>query len=219
MLILKYNQSSISTKEIICQHRGIRIPLPKVGVFLGKLCAPHHLPTLISAFLAGEENWQKMFPPPHRNLFLLALTSKSSARMMEMLLSLEEYQTFCEPKSVGASQHPDEGVFNFGPQILGMSASSEALLDHIRSPSDAFIRRNYLGINTSVIEEKNTNMASADDSSGIPLLSAPVPPRGNDGQRYRDGLPQHFVHQNCPPTAAATVKHRHDASTMRCVFK
>ena len=63
------------------------------------------------------------------------------------------------------------------------AAILDHLLDHIRSPSDAFIRRKYVGINTSVVEEKNTNMASADDSSGIPLLSAPVPPRGNDGQR------------------------------------
>jgi len=61
-------------------------------------------------------------------------------------------------------------------------------------------------------------MASADDDSGIPSLSAPVPPRGNDGQRYRDGLPQRFVRQNCPPTAAATVKHRHGAPTTRRVF-
>mgnify|MGYP007027727760 CR=1 FL=1 len=63
----------------------------------------HHLPMLISAFLAGEENGQKMFPPPHRNLFLLALTSISSARMMEMFLLLDEYQTFSGLKSGGAS--------------------------------------------------------------------------------------------------------------------
>lgn len=32
-------------------------------------------------------------------------------------------------------------------------------------------------------------MAFAADDSGTPSLSAPVPPCGNDGQRYRDGLP------------------------------
>ena len=98
-----------------------------------------------------------------------------------------------EPKSAGPSQHPDEGVLHFRSLILAMSASSEALLDHIRSPSDAFIRRNYVGINTTVIEEKNTNMASADNSSGIPSLSAPVPPHGNDGQRPIEQSPALFV--------------------------
>ena len=77
--------------------------------------------------------------------------------MMEMFLSLDEFQTFCDLKSIGASQHPDEGVLHFRSLSLRLSASSEALLDHIRSPSDAFIRRNYVGINTSVIEEKNTD--------------------------------------------------------------
>jgi hypothetical protein len=100
-----------------------------------------------------------------------------------------------------------------------MSSSSEALLDHIRSPSDAFIRRNYVGINTSVVEEKNTNMASADDSSGIPLLSALVPPRGNDGQRPVEQSTALFAGENRPPTAAATEKHRHGAPTTRRVFK
>ena len=109
---------------------------------------------LISAFSAGEENGQKMFPPQHRNLFLLALTSKSSARMMEMFLSLDEYQTFSGLKSVGASQHPDEGVFNFGLQILGMPAISEALLDHIQMNLFQLLRRDYVGIYTTVIEEK-----------------------------------------------------------------
>jgi hypothetical protein len=43
---------------------------------------------------------------------------------------LDEFQTFCELKSGGASYHPDEGVGNFSSLILVMSSSSEALLDH-----------------------------------------------------------------------------------------
>mgnify|MGYP000129344267 CR=1 FL=1 len=70
--------------------------------------------------------------------------------------------------------------------------------------SDAFIRRKYIGIDTTVIEEKNTNMASADDSSGIPSLPAPVPPRGNDGKMYRNGLLLAIAGQNWPPAAADT---------------
>jgi hypothetical protein len=37
----------------------------------------------------------------------------------------------CKPKSVGASYHPDKGVFHFGLQILAMSRSYESILDHI----------------------------------------------------------------------------------------
>jgi hypothetical protein len=70
------------------------------------------------------------------------------------------------------------------------------------------------------LHQKHTpNMASADDDNGIPSLSSPVPPRGNDGYRYWDGLQQLFVRQNWPPTAAATSKHRHGATTMRRAFK
>mgnify|MGYP007070382032 CR=1 FL=1 len=138
---------------------------------------------------------------------------------MEIFLSLDEFQTFSEAKSSQASLHPVEWALHFASLIVLMSASSEALLDHIRSPSDAFIRRNYVGINTTVIEEKNTNMASADDSSGIPSLPAPVPPRGNDGQRPIEQSPAPFAGGNRSPTAAATGKHRHGASTTRRVFK
>ena len=95
---------------------------------------------------------------------------------MEMFLSLDEYQTFSGPKSVGASQHPDEGVFNFSPQILGMPAISEALLGHIQMHLFQLLHRGYVGIYTTVIEEKNTNMVSADNDSGILSLYAPVPP-------------------------------------------
>ena len=63
------------------------------------------------------------------------------------------------------------------------------------------------------------NMASADDVNGIPSLSSLVPPHGNDGYRYKDGLPQLFVRQNWPSTAAATGKHRHGATMMRRAFK
>jgi len=61
-------------------------------------------------------------------------------------------------------------------------------------------------------------MASADNDNGIPSLSALVPPRKNDGYRYRDGYPQLFARQNWPPTAAAISKHRHGATTMRRAF-
>ncbi len=49
---------------------------------------------------------------------------------MVMFPSLEKSWTLCEPKSLGAFYHPDEGVCQFGSQILVMSLSSEALLDH-----------------------------------------------------------------------------------------
>jgi hypothetical protein len=61
-------------------------------------------------------------------------------------------------------------------------------------------------------------MASAANNSNLPLLSSPVPPCGNNGQRYRDGLPQLFAGQNWPLAAAATGKHRHNALTMRRAF-
>ena len=154
---------------------------------------------------------KKLFPSKHRSLFLLALTSKSSARMMEMFLLLDKFQTFCGPKSVGASQHPDEVVFNFGPQNLLMPAIPEALLDHIQMHLDQLLCRDYVGIYTTVIEEKHTNMISADDDSGIPSLDAPVPPRGNDDQRPIEQSPALFA-------AAATCKHRHGMSTMRHAF-
>jgi hypothetical protein len=81
-----------------------------------------------------------------------------------------------------------------------------------------FIRRDYVGINTTLIKEKNTNMASADDSSGIPSLPAPVPPRGNDGQRPIEQSLALFAGGNRSPTAAATDKHN-GASTTRLVLK
>ena len=174
--------------------------------------------TLISAFLAGEENGQKIVPAKAQKPFLLALTSKSSARMMEMFLLLDKFQTFCGPKSVGASQHPDEVVFNFGPQNLLMPAIPEALLDHIQMHLDQLLCRDYVGIYTTVIEEKNTNMVSAADDSGIPSLDAPVPPRGNDGQRPIEQSPALFAGGNGSLTAAATGKHRHGASTTRHAF-
>jgi hypothetical protein len=66
---------------------------------------------------------------------------------------------------------------------------------------------------------KNTpNMASAANDSNLPSLSSPVPPCGNNGQRCRDGLLQLFAGRNWPLAAAATGKHRHNASTMRCAF-
>jgi len=51
--------------------------------------------------------------------------------MIVMFVLLDEFQTFCELKSGGASYHPDKGVCKFSSLILVMSSSSEALLDHI----------------------------------------------------------------------------------------
>ena len=39
-------------------------------------------------------------------------------------------------------------------------------------------------------------MASAANDSELSALSSPVPPCGNDSQRYRDGLPQLFYGRN-----------------------
>ena len=64
------------------------------------------------------------------------------------------------------------------------------------------------------MRENIPNMASADDNTGIQSLPAPVPPRGNDGQMYRNGLLLVIAGQNWPPAAAETNKHRHGASTM-----
>jgi len=41
--------------------------------------------------------------------------------MMATLLLLDEFWATSEPKSLGASQHPDEGVCQFGSLILAMS--------------------------------------------------------------------------------------------------
>jgi len=57
--------------------------------------------------------------------------STSSVLTMEMFLSLDEFPIFSGPKSDRASYHPDKRVSHFGPLILQMFSSSEALLDHI----------------------------------------------------------------------------------------
>jgi hypothetical protein len=62
-------------------------------------------------------------------------------------------------------------------------------------------------------------MASADDNNGIPPMPALPPIGGTDGHRYGDELPRFFLGQNWPPTAAATGKHGHGATTMRRAFK
>jgi hypothetical protein len=61
--------------------------------------------------------------------------------------------------------------------------------------------------------ENTPNMASAADNSELPSLPSPVPPCGNDSQRYRDGLPKLFSGRNQPVAAATAGKHGHDAST------
>ena len=50
---------------------------------------------------------------------------------MEMFSLLKKYWMLCEPKSVGASRHPDEGVFHFGSHIFAISQSSQSNLDYI----------------------------------------------------------------------------------------
>jgi hypothetical protein len=99
----------------------------------------------------------------------------------------------------------------------------EVLIKNIEFPKIRDIKTipTYLrGYNKSpCFTYKNTpNMASTNNKSGIPSLSAPVPLHGNDGQRYSDGLPQLFVGQKRLPAAAATGKHRHRTSMMRCAF-
>jgi hypothetical protein len=54
-------------------------------------------------------------------------------------------------------------------------------------------------------------MASAAEDSNLSSLSSPVPPCGNDGQRYRDGSLQLFAGQNWPLATTVTGKHRHNA--------
>ena len=43
----------------------------------------------------------------------------------------DKFWATSKPKLLGASQHPDEGVCQFGSLILAMSQSSDTLLDHI----------------------------------------------------------------------------------------
>jgi len=51
--------------------------------------------------------------------------------MMAMFLLQDKFWATIEPKSLGASQHPDEGVCQFESLILAMSQSSDTLLDHV----------------------------------------------------------------------------------------
>ena len=66
--------------------------------------------------------------------------------------------------------------------------------------------------------ENTPNMASTANDSNLSSLSSPVLPYGNDGQRYRDGLPQLFSGQSWPLAAAAIGKHRQNASSMHRAF-
>jgi len=64
-------------------------------------------------------------------------------------------------------------------------------------------------------------MVSAADDSGNPSLSAPVLPRGNDGQRPIQQSMALSAGPSRPPAAVATGKHRHFATmalTMRHAF-
>ena len=62
---------------------------------------------------------------------LTSLMSISSVPMMAMFLLLDEFWATSKPKLLGASQHPDKRVCQFGLLILAMSQSFDALLDHI----------------------------------------------------------------------------------------
>ena len=66
--------------------------------------------------------------------------------------------------------------------------------------------------------ENTPNMASAADDNELPSLSSPVPPSGNDSQRYRDGSRELFSGRNWSVAAATTGEHRHDALMTRCAF-
>jgi hypothetical protein len=48
-----------------------------------------------------------------------------------MFVLLDEFWAYSQPKLLGASQHPDKGVCQFGLLILAMSQGSDTLLDHI----------------------------------------------------------------------------------------
>ena len=51
--------------------------------------------------------------------------------MMATFLLLDTFQATSKPTSLGASEHPDKRVCQFGLLILAASQSSDALLDHI----------------------------------------------------------------------------------------
>jgi hypothetical protein len=51
--------------------------------------------------------------------------------MMEFFLSLDKYPALCELKLLRASQHPDTAVLHFSSLFLGISSSSESILDNI----------------------------------------------------------------------------------------
>ena len=51
--------------------------------------------------------------------------------MMATFLLLDTFQATSKPTSLGASEHPDKWVCQFGLLILAASQSSDALLDHI----------------------------------------------------------------------------------------
>ena len=93
----------------------------------------------------------------------------------------------------------------------------------IRRPSRNKLSKDNSYVTSTVFQatqppENTPNMASAADDSELPSLSSPVPPCGNDSQRYRDGLPKLFASQNRPVAAATAGKHGHDASTTRRAF-
>ena len=73
-------------------------------------------------------------------------------------------------------------------------------MDHIQMHLFQLLRRAYVGIYTTVIEEKNTNMVSADDVNTTPPIPG-FPPMGEfDAQRFLEGLPTIAPSQNCPET-------------------
>jgi hypothetical protein len=133
----------------VCFVQVLKIDACGLALSLGCEILPgyyacHHSPGLISSsILAGGEKIVEHFlyvketvelvpEHPHRThrVSPSSITSKTSVGTMVMFPSLEKSRTLYEPKLLGASYHPDEGVCQFGSQILVMSSSSEAFLDH-----------------------------------------------------------------------------------------
>ncbi len=88
---------------------------------------------IVENFLYVKKTVELVPEHPHRTHRVnpSSITSKSSVGTVVMFPLLKKSRTLCEPKLLGASYHPDEGVCQFGSQILVMSLSSGALLDHI----------------------------------------------------------------------------------------
>jgi hypothetical protein len=63
----------------------------------------HHLPALISSYLAGDNTLSKILPTTKDLTILLALMLTLCIPMMAMSISFGEFPLKRQPKSVGAS--------------------------------------------------------------------------------------------------------------------